>query len=135
MFTVKTFCRYYFDNLGITSHTANIEVSVKITDKFTLYPSYRFYNQTAADYFNPYETALSTDEFYTSDYDLSEYSANQFSFSYTDIFVKAHIWKFGLKIIDLKFYQYDRGTTFSSSIITASRLQVCNGLINRNILA
>ncbi len=120
-FNVRTFYRYYFDNWGINSHTASIEIPIKITDKFTLYPSYRFYNQTAADYFRPYEGALSTDEFYTSDYDLSEYSANQFGFgvSYTDIFAKAHIWKLGLKSIDLKFYQYDRDTTFSSSIITA----------------
>ncbi|MAL21663.1 DUF3570 domain-containing protein [Xanthomarina sp.] len=120
-FTVRTFYRYYFDDWGISSHTASIEVPIKITDKFTLYPSYRFYNQTAADYFRPYESALSTDDFYTSDYDLSEYSANQIGFgvSYTDIFAKAHIWKLGLKSIDLKFYQYDRDTSFSSSIITA----------------
>ncbi|MGO3708300.1 DUF3570 domain-containing protein [Mesonia hippocampi] len=119
--TVRTFYRYYFDDWGISSHTASIEVPIKITDKFTLYPSYRFYNQTAADYFRPYERALSTDEFYTSDYDLSKYSANQIGFgvSYTDIFTKAHIWKLGLKSIDLKFYQYDRDTSFSSSIITA----------------
>ncbi len=121
IFTMRTFYRYYSDDWGITSHTASVEVPVKITDKFTLYPSYRFYNQTAADYFRPYESALSTDEYYTSDYDLSEYSANQFGFgaSYTDIFAKTHIWKFGLKSIDLKFYKYDRDTTFSSNIITA----------------
>lgn len=120
-FTLRTYYRYYFDDWGVTAHTASIEVPIKITDKFTIYPSYRFYNQTAADYFNPYEAALSTDEFYTSDYDLSEYSANQFGIgvSYTDIFTKAHIWKFGIKSIDLKFYHYDRNTTFSSSIITA----------------
>lgn len=120
-FVLRTFYRYYYDDWGITSHTTSIEVPIKITDKFTLYPSYRFYNQTAADYFNPYEEALSTDKFYTSDYDLSEYSANQFGFgvSYTDIFTKAHMWKFGLKSIDLKFYQYERNTTFSSNIITA----------------
>lgn len=119
--TVRTFYRYYFDDWGITSHTASIEVPIKITDKFTLYPSYRFYNQTAADYFAPANENLSTSEFFTSDFDLSEYSANQFGFgvSYTDIFAKAHIWKLGLKSIDLKFYQYDRDTTFTSSIITA----------------
>jgi hypothetical protein len=96
-------------------------VPIKLTDRFTLYPSYRFYNQTAADYFAPANENLSTADFYTSDFDLSEYSANQFGFgaSYTDIFTKAHIWKFGLKSVDLKFYQYDRDTTFSSSIITA----------------
>lgn len=119
--TVRTFYRYYFDNWGIISHTASIEVPIKITGKFTLYPSYRFYNQTAADYFNPFEEALSTDKLYTSDYDLSEYAANQFGFgvSYTDIFAKPHVWKFGLKSVDVKFYRYNRDTTFSFSIITA----------------
>lgn len=119
--TIRTFYRYYFDDWGINSHTASIALPIKITGKFTLYPSYRIYTQTAADYFRPHEAALSTDEFYTSDFDLSEYSANQFGFgvSYTDIFAKAHLWKFGLKSIDLKFYQYDRDTSFSSNIITA----------------
>lgn len=119
--TLRTFYRYYYDDWGISSNTASIEIPVKITDKFTLYPSYRYYNQTAADYFKPSQTALSTDEYYTSDYDLSKFTANQFGFgvSYTDIFAKAHIRNFGLKSIDLKFYQYDRDTSFSSSIITA----------------
>lgn len=120
-FTVRTFYRYYFDDWGINSHTASIEIPFKLSDKFTLYPSYRFYNQTAADYFYPYETAESNYEFYTSDYDLSKYSSNQFGFgiSYIDIFTNAHIWKFGLKSVDLKYYKYDRNTTFNSSIITA----------------
>ncbi|MFK7776014.1 MAG: DUF3570 domain-containing protein [Saprospiraceae bacterium] len=119
-FSLRSYYRFYSDDWGITSHTASLEVPIKITRKFTLYPSYRFYNQTAADYFKPYQTALSTDEFYTSDYDLSEFSANQFGFgiTYTDIFTKAHIRKWGLKSVDLKFYQYDRNSSFSSSIIT-----------------
>ena len=119
--TLRTFYRYYFDDWGIRSHTASIELPIKVSDNFTLYPSYRFYNQTASDYFKPYSKALSTDEYYTSDYDVSEYFANQFGFgvSYTDIFTSARIWKFGLKSIDLKFYQYDRNSNFTSSIVTA----------------
>ena len=118
---LRTSYRYYSDSWGITSHMANFELPIKLSDKFTVYPSYRYYQQTAANYFRPFETALSTEEFYTSDFDLSEYVANQFGFgvSYTDIFTKAHIWKFGLKRIDLKFYKYDRDTAFTSSIITA----------------
>ncbi|MCB0383099.1 MAG: DUF3570 domain-containing protein, partial [Psychroserpens sp.] len=69
-FVVRTFYRYYFDDWGIKSHTASIEIPIKLSDKFTVYPSYRFYNQTAADYFAAYEEHVSTDEFYTSDYDL-----------------------------------------------------------------
>ncbi|MFK8165720.1 MAG: DUF3570 domain-containing protein [Lewinella sp.] len=117
---LRTYYRYYSDDWGVTSHTASIEVPVKISPRFTVYPSYRFYNQTAADHFKPHETALSTDEFYTADFGLSEFSANQYGFgvSYTDIFTSTHIGKWGLKSVDLKFYQYDRNTTFSSSIFT-----------------
>ncbi|SRX74441.1 DUF3570 domain-containing protein [Aequorivita antarctica] len=121
MFVVRTYYRYYSDDWGINSHTASIEVPIKITDKFTLYPSYRFYNQTAADYFYPYEVALSTDEFYTSDYDLSKFSANQYGFGigYTDIFTKFRLLKFGLKSIDLKYDYYKRDSGLNYSLISA----------------
>lgn len=116
--TLRTFYRYYTDDWGITSHTVNIEIPVKITDKFTVYPSYRFYKQTAANYFAPYNEHLSTEEFYTSDYDLSEFSANNYGFgiSYTDVFTKSHIWKLGLKSIDLKYHKYDRNSAFTASM-------------------
>lgn len=118
--TLRTYYRYYTDDWGITSHTASLEIPVKITDKFTLYPSYRFYNQTAADYFALYNEHLSTDKFYTSDYDLSEFSANNYGFgiSYTDVFTKGHIWKLGLKSIDLKYHKYDRNSAFSASMFS-----------------
>ncbi len=121
MFVVRTYYRYYFDDWGINSHTASIEVPIKITDKFTLYPSYRFYNQTAADYFYPYNVALSKDEFYTSDYDLSEFSANQYGFgvSYTDIFTKLKLANFGLKSVDLKYDYYKRDSGLYYSLISA----------------
>ncbi len=118
--TIRTYYRYYFDDWGINSHTVRVEIPVKLSDKFTIYPSYRFYNQTAADYFAVHEGLLSTNKFYTSDYDLSKYTANQFGFgvSYTDIFTKFNIFKWGLKSIDLRFYQYDRNTTYSSKLTT-----------------
>ena len=75
----------------------------------------------AADYFAPYEQNLSTSEFYSSDYDLSEYSANQYGFgiSYTDIFTSFKLGKFGLKNIDLKYTQYERDSGLKASLIAA----------------
>ncbi|MAZ26487.1 MAG: hypothetical protein CL868_05330 [Cytophagaceae bacterium] len=118
---LRSFYRYYHDDWGINSHTLSLEVPVKLGSKFTVYPSYRFYSQTAAYYFAPYETHLSTEEFYTSDYDLSKYIANQFGVgvSYTDIFTKFHIWELGLKSIDLKYQHYARDTGLKADIITA----------------
>ncbi|WP_439152934.1 DUF3570 domain-containing protein [Winogradskyella sp.] len=116
---LRTYYRYYYDDWGIQSHTFNLEVPIKISQKFTLYPSYRFYNQTAADYFAPFDEHLSTDNYYTSDYDLSKFNANQFGFgiSYTDIFATTHLWKFGLKSIDLQYNNYSRNTGLDANYI------------------
>ena len=117
--SLRTYYRYYFDDWGVRSNTANLEVPIKISTKFTLYPSFRYYNQTASDYFAPYDQNLSTSEFYTSDFDLSKFNANQYGFgiSYTDIFSKTHVWKFGLKSIDLKYNNYQRNTGLSSNYV------------------
>lgn len=118
---VRTYYRYYMDNWGVRSHTSNIELPIKISTKVTLYPTYRFYNQTAADYFAPFEENLSTNRYYSSDYDLSKFSANQYGFgiSYTDILTKSHLWKLGLKSIDLKYNSYRRNTGLKANIISA----------------
>ncbi len=118
---IRANARYYQDDWEINSVTAGIEIPVKINSKFTFYPSYRFYNQTAAVFFAPYEQHLSTREYYTSDYDLSKFTANQFGIgvSYTDIFTNFHIRKFGLKSIDLRYNHYQRDSGLTSSIIAA----------------
>jgi len=120
IFVLRTFYRYYFDDWGIGSHTLSVEVPIKLSDRFTVYPSYRYYNQTAADYFAPYNEHLSSDIYYTSDYDLSEYNANQFGFgvSYTDIFTKFHVWRIGFKSVDLKFAHYERNSGLTAFIVT-----------------
>ncbi|MEZ4685803.1 MAG: DUF3570 domain-containing protein [Bacteroidia bacterium] len=116
----RTFYRYYFDDWGITSHTASVELPVKLGSSWTIYPAYRFYNQTAADYFAPYDEHLSTSMFYTSDYDLSQYTANQYSlgFTYKDIFAKGHIWRLGIKSISLNYYYYQRNTGLTAHLIS-----------------
>lgn len=117
---LRSYYRFYADNWGITSHTANLEVPIKLNDSFTVYPSYRYYSQTAADYFYPKEIALSTLDFYTSDYDLSGYTANQYGIGirYKDIFAKAKVLTFGLKNINLRFNAYDRSDGLNAFIMT-----------------
>ncbi|MFD2585890.1 DUF3570 domain-containing protein [Croceitalea marina] len=117
---LRSYYRFYYDDWGIIAHTANIEAPIKLNDKFTLYPSYRYYTQSAADYFYAKEDALSTFDFYTADYDLSEYQANQFGFGlqYKDIFNSAKFFFFGLKTIDLRFSYYDRSDGLNASIFT-----------------
>ena len=117
---VRTYYRFYYDDWGIRSHTANLEIPLKLGDRFTLYPNYRYYTQTAADYFFEKEEALSTTTFYTSDFDLSQYNAHQYGMgiSYKDIFTATRFLIFGLKSIDLRFAYYDRSTNLDATILT-----------------
>ena len=117
---LRSYYRYYFDDWGIQGHTIDAELAIKIGQKFTLYPNYRFYTQTAADYFAPFEQHLSTEEFYTSDFDLSKYNASQIGlgFKYTDIFTKSHIWKFGIKSLTIDYNYYNRNTGLKAHIVS-----------------
>ena len=117
---LRMYYRYYTDNWDLTAHTASIELPIKITDKFTVFPIYRYYTQTQSKYFAPFEKHLSTEQYYTSDYDLSTFNANQYGLgvSYTDLFTETKIWKFGLKNIDFRFNHYDRSDGLSSNIGT-----------------
>jgi len=119
-FVIRTYYRFYSDNWDTQSHTASIELPVKLSDKFTAFPMYRYYTQTRSKYYAPYETHLSTEEFYTSDPDLGTFDANQYGFgiNYTDIFTGSKIWKFGLKNIDFRFNHYERSDNLKANIAT-----------------
>jgi hypothetical protein len=117
---VRTYYRYYTDDWDLKAHTASIELPIKLSDKFTVFPMYRYYTQTQSKYFAPFEKHISTEEFYTSDYDLSTFDANQYGFgvSYSDIFTSSKIWKFGMKNIDFRFNHYDRSDGLKANIVT-----------------
>lgn len=119
-FVLRTYYRFYSDNWDIQSHTANIELPIKVSDRFTVFPMYRFYTQTQSKYYAPYETHLSTEKYYTSDPDLATFDSNQYGLgvNYTDIFTGAKIWKFGLKNVDFRFNRYQRSDKLTANIAT-----------------
>jgi hypothetical protein len=71
-FVVKANYRFYWDDFGITAHTASLDIPYKVSRIWTILPSIRYYTQTASDFFQPYKEHQSNDSFYTSDYDLSK---------------------------------------------------------------
>ena len=74
-FILKATYRYYWDDFGISAHTLTMEVPIKFSAVWTLLPSLRFYTQTNADFFKPYKKHDAAQEFYTSDYDLSNFNS------------------------------------------------------------
>lgn len=73
---IRSYYRLYTDDWGIASHTANIEVPVKITPFFSISPFYRYYTQTASKYYAPYKSHPSTDAYYTSNYSLGAFDSH-----------------------------------------------------------
>lgn len=67
----RTYYRYYQDNWGIHSHTVELEVPVKLNAFVSVSPFYRYYTQTASQYFAAYGEHKATDTYYTSNFSLS----------------------------------------------------------------
>ncbi|HVZ26237.1 MAG TPA: DUF3570 domain-containing protein, partial [Sediminibacterium sp.] len=67
----RTYYRFYTDDWGIISHTAELEVPVKFNSFFSVAPFYRCYTQTASTYFAAYGVHTAKDLYYSSNYSLS----------------------------------------------------------------
>ena len=74
-FIFRTYYRYYWDDWGMTAHTASLEVPVKISPNFSLSPFFRYHTQTGIKYFNEYAATPTGLDYYSSDYDLSKFNS------------------------------------------------------------
>ncbi len=151
---LRLYYRYYWDQFDLTSNTIGIEMPIKISSKFTLYPSYRYYKQHQAKYFKPFgeheivrdslgepvynipftsqilDFTTPADQYYTSDYDLSSF-VNQkygFGFRFSPVFGVAH-WKvpnYSYNSTDKKVFEK------SKTIITFKYIELRYALYNRS---
>ena len=125
---LRGFYRFYNDNFGIRAHTFELETPLKITPFFTLYPFYRYHTQTAADYFAPYLAHSVSSEYFTSDYDLSAFSANKvgLGFRYAPLYGLSRFKvPFGTRIakfksLDLRYGYYRQSTGLTANVVSAN---------------
>jgi hypothetical protein len=84
---------------GESKHTASIELP---KNKFKIYciSAISILYANRIQLFCAYEQHLSTEKYYTSDYDLSKFVSNQYGLglTYTDIFTQAKIFYFRIEI-------------------------------------
>jgi hypothetical protein len=117
-FIIRTYYRYYKDDWGISSHTVNLEVPVKITPFFSVSPFYRFYSQTATKYFAAYQQHTALDDYYTSNYDLSKFNSN---FVGAGVRLAPPGGVFGIQhfnMIELRYGHYTKSIAMNANIIT-----------------
>lgn len=115
---LKAYYRYYADSWGIRSNTINLEVPYKITPFFSISPFYRYYSQSAAFYFAPYETHSLTDEYYTSNYEYSKFNSQFFGIGFR---IAPPTGVFGVQAfheLELRYGHYAQTTDLVSDVVS-----------------
>lgn len=117
-FILRAFYRYYSDDWGIKAHTLSLEVPVKLGPFVSISPFYRYYVQTAADYFAPYGMHTIAEPFYSSDYDLSAFSSQFFGAGLRLMPEKGVFRIVHFTMLELRYGHYIRSTGLNSDIIS-----------------
>lgn len=113
---VKAYYRFYYDTWNVTGNTAQIELPFILTKFLRVYPFYRYHHQSSAKYFAPFATHQSSANYFTSDFDLSEFDSHRFGvglkiaplFGLFNFKSKANKRTNVLKNIDLRYSHYRR---------------------------
>jgi hypothetical protein len=115
---IRSYYRFYRDNFGITAHTLQLEVPVRLTPLLSLTPLFRWYTQTASKYFLPYRAHDLKDPWYTSDYDLSRFSSYKTGLTIRyapQKYVSPHT---AFNAISLRYAWYKRSDGLAAHILT-----------------
>lgn len=115
---IRAYYRYYTDDWKLTSHTANIEIPVKISPFFSLSPFYRYYTQSAIKYFKGYKEHDGTEEFYTSNYDVSQFNSNFLGMGLKFSPLKGVLGMKHFHTLEMRYGHYTRSTNMVSNIVS-----------------
>ncbi len=113
---LRAYYRFYIDNWGVRSHTASLEVPIKITPFFSISPFYRYYIQSASNYFAPFKVHTPADEYYTSNYALSAFSGQYFGTGIR-LAPPGGIGSKHLSVIEIRYGHYTETTNLESNLI------------------
>lgn len=114
---LRGYYRYYSDNWGLHSHTASIEVPVKINPFFSVSPFYRFYKQSGLKYFKPYGEHNIQDIYYTSNFDLSSFNSNFLGAGLRWTPVKGFLGIHHITSAELRYGHYSKNIQLSANSI------------------
>lgn len=102
--------RYYTDDWGIDAHTIDLETHFRLpTDReMWLYPILRYHTQSGADYFGLPLTFTGAEDYYTSDWDLAETTADKYGVGWSVNTLPSESWLMLLDRFELRGSFYDR---------------------------
>ena len=117
-FILRGWYRFYHDDWGINSNAVQAEIVMKLTSFFSITPFYRFYQQTAADYFAPYQAHSNTEEFYTSNYDLSQFKSHFFGAGFRIVPPEGIFHWHHFNSLEMRYGHYQKTTRMHANIIS-----------------
>jgi hypothetical protein len=116
---LRGYYRFYIDDWGIRSHTASLEVPVKITPFFSVAPFYRYYIQTASTWFAPFGQHTEQDQYYTSNYALAGFTSHYFGGGIR-LSPPAGIFHSSMKTLEVRYGHYTQTTDLISDVISVN---------------
>ncbi|MDO3627324.1 DUF3570 domain-containing protein [Mucilaginibacter sp. BT774] len=117
---LRSYYRYYMDSWGVKSNTVGLETAIKVTPFFSVSPFYRYYDQTAAKYFAPYEAHSPTDVYYTSNYEYAQFHANFYGIGFRVAPPKGVLGWQSLHDLELRYGHYSQTTNLVSNVVSLS---------------
>lgn len=116
---VRGYYRYYRDNWDISSHTFSLEPTIKLNAFSSISVPYRYYTQTASEYFQPIYKHSLDDQYFTSDYDLSSFSSNMVGLSYRVVDSNKGLFNIRrVNSLEIRYGYYTRNNGLNSHIVT-----------------
>ena len=114
---LRSYYRFYADSWGLISNTFNLEVPIKITPFLSLSPFYRFYMQTAANYFAPYKVHSENDEYFTSNYALADFQSSMYGAGIRIAPPKGILIN-NFRTLEIRYAHYTQTTDLNANIIS-----------------
>ena len=114
---LRSFYQYYRDDYGLSSHSLKLELPLKLNAKLSLAPFGRIYQQSATRYFRPFAEHNVNQEFYTSDYDLSQFWSGQLGINLRLALIGKGIRRYQPKSVSLRYSYYNRQDGLSAHMM------------------
>lgn len=119
-YILKNTINPYIDNWGITAISIENETAIKLNAIWTLIPNARFYIQKGSQYFAGYKEHLPNEEFYTSDYDLSDSQTYNLGIGVKFLPFKEFLGKYYFNSVVLRYNYMRRNDGLNGHILTLS---------------
>ena len=115
---LKNSINSYKDSFGILAIAFENETAIKVNPNFTLSPNVRYYIQNGSDYFKAYKEHDPSEEYFTSDYDLSDIQTYSLGLALKYKLKNSKNKKFHFKTITSRYTYYKRSDGLTSHVLS-----------------